>query len=190
LRESIHDSANSCGYNGPVKYSLRDFRQEDFETVWRIDQQCFNPGIAYSRLELSEYLRRPQAFGIVAETSAQGNFVAKSSTDARPSMVGFIVAETWARGRGHIITIDVIPEARKSGVGSTMLRAAESRLSSASCQSVILETAVDNVSALAFYKTHGYNIIKTIPRYYSDGVDALVLKKDLLSPSEPAKLPQ
>jgi len=49
---------------------------------------------------------------------------------------------------------------------------------------------VDNRAALAFYKTHEYNVVKTIPRYYSDGVDALVLKKDLLSPSEPAKLPQ
>ena len=42
-----------------------------------------------------------------------------------------------------------------------------------------LETAVDNISALAFYKRHGYSVIRTWPRYYSNGVDALVLKKDL-----------
>jgi len=30
-----------------------------------------------------------------------------------------------------------------------------------------------------FYKRHGYSVVKTIPRYYSNGVDALVLQKDL-----------
>ena len=42
-----------------------------------------------------------------------------------------------------------------------------------------LEAAVDNSTALAFYKQHGYSVIRTWPRYYSNGVDALVLKKNL-----------
>jgi len=41
---------------------------------------------------------------------------------------------------------------------------------------------VDNIAALSFYKRHGFNVVKTIPRYYSNGVDALLLEKDLLSP--------
>jgi ribosomal protein S18 acetylase RimI-like enzyme len=43
---------------------------------------------------------------------------------------------------------------------------------------------VDNRDALAFYKRHGYYLIKTVPRYYSNGVDALVLEKDLLSAAQ------
>jgi [ribosomal protein S18]-alanine N-acetyltransferase len=167
-----------------VEFTLRDFQQPDFEILWRIDQQCFTPGISYSRLELAEYLRRPRAFALVAESPEDGNGVAPNS------IVGFIVAEAGSRGGGHIITIDVLPEARKIGVGSRLLRAAEERLGAAQCHFVILETAVDNRAALAFYKTHEYHVARTIPRYYSDGVDALVLKKDLLSPSGPAKLPQ
>jgi ribosomal-protein-alanine N-acetyltransferase len=53
---------------------------------------------------------------------------------------------------------------------------------------VRLETAVDNASALAFYKRHKYDLVRTIPRYYPGGVDAFVLRKDLLSPSAPDKL--
>jgi ribosomal protein S18 acetylase RimI-like enzyme len=44
---------------------------------------------------------------------------------------------------------------------------------------VRLETAVDNLPALTFYKRHGYDIVKTMPRYYSNGVDAFSLEKAL-----------
>jgi ribosomal protein S18 acetylase RimI-like enzyme len=38
---------------------------------------------------------------------------------------------------------------------------------------------VDNAVALAFYKRHQYSVVKTIPRYYSNGVDAFVLEKEI-----------
>ena len=180
-----------------MEFTLRDFQQPDFETLWRIDQQCFAPGISYSRLDLAEYMRRPRAFAVVAEAFPNGRpstpgagLAEEPSVAATEFIVGFIVAEAGSRGGGHIITIDVLPQARRAGVGSRLLVVAEDRLRAATCNSVILETAVDNREALAFYNTHEYHVVKTIPRYYSDGVDALMLKKDLLSPPGPAKLPQ
>ena len=165
---------------------MRDFRKEEFETLWRIDQQCFAPGISYSRLELATYLQRPGAFALVADSSSSEsgtpNGMSKKGQSAAPT-VGFIVAELGSRGAGHIITIDVLPQARGMGAGSLLLQAAEDRLRATNCRAVILETAVDNQSALSFYKRHQYTVIKTLPRYYSNGVDGLVLKKDLLSPS-------
>ena len=65
------------------------------------------------------------------------------------------------------------------GLDRFLLRAAEDRLRAAGSRAVGLETAVDNLSALSFYKRHGYNVVKTWPRYYSNGVDALVLRKEL-----------
>ena len=90
------------------------------------------------------------------------------------------MAEADRRGSSHIITIDVLKNARRSGVGSLLLQAAEERLRAARSRSVELETAVDNLTALSFYKRHGYTLIRTIPRYYSNGVDALVLNKELV----------
>jgi ribosomal-protein-alanine N-acetyltransferase len=156
----------SCGYNTPVKFHLRDFRSEDFDTLWKIDQKCFAPGIAYSRMELNFYIKRRGSFTLIAEAEDG-------------SIAGFIVAEGSRNKVGHIITIDVLPPARRFGVGSELLKSAESRLATAGCASVTLETAVDNTSAIAFYKRHSYFLVKTIPRYYSNGVDALVLEKNL-----------
>lgn len=114
-------------------------------------------------------------------TSAFPNEATTNSSAKTPQgkgIVGFIVAESGSHG-GHIITIDVTSAARRSGVGSLLLRAAEDRLGKAGAPSVELETAVDNISALSFYKRHGYSVIRTFPRYYANGVDALVLQKEL-----------
>jgi [ribosomal protein S18]-alanine N-acetyltransferase len=156
-----------------VEFSLREFRREDFESLWSIDQRCFPPGIAYPRRELAAYIRRPGSFTIVAEKAAE----------EPTAIAGFIVAEGSRRSAGHIITIDVLPGCRRGGLGSKLLQAAEDRLRRVQCHAVVLETAVDNASALAFYKRHQYSVVKAVPRYYSNGVDAFVLEKELPGPS-------
>ena len=149
-----------------VQVTIRDYRPEDFQALWALDQSCFQPEIAYTQYELRSYLRRPGAFALVAE----------SGDPSRADVVGFVVAES-ARGIGHIITIDVKSSARRQRIGSALLETAEAQLLSKKCTLVRLETAVDNVSALAFYKRHGYDVLKVIPRYYSNGVDAFLLEK-------------
>jgi [ribosomal protein S18]-alanine N-acetyltransferase len=165
-----------------VWFALRDFREEDFGALWQIDQHCFAPGMAYSRAELAAYTRRAGSFTVVAQTvsadrQTSGNY--RAATGGSSVIVGFIIAEVNRRGLGHIISIDVLPAFRRFGLGSKLLREAENRLAMAECPAVVLETAVDNGAALAFYKRHRYGVVKIVPRYYLNGVDALILEKKL-----------
>jgi ribosomal-protein-alanine N-acetyltransferase len=157
-----------------VPFEIRDSKPEDFETLWWIDQQCFAPEIAYSRQELRTYMRRHGAFTLVA-----ANTTAHSATN-HGGLGGFLVAQSGLTG--HVITIDVLKSSRRAGVGSLLLRSAEERLAAAGSKVVGLETAVDNLAALAFYKRHGYSVVRTWPHYYANGVDALVLEKRLNPP--------
>ena len=166
-------------YNGSVPFRIRPFRKPDFQTLWSIDQICFDPELAYSRLELAFYMRRSGSFTLVAETEGE------ATGSGEPRIVGFIVAESEPRAKhgvkaGHIITIDVVPEARRSGIGSALLEAAERQLVEAGANSVVLETAVNNAPALRFYKGKGYFVEKTTPAYYSNQLDAFVMRKELL----------
>src|SRR5258708_8721089 len=149
--------------------------------MWEIDQACFWPGIAYSQYELNAYMRRWASFTLVAEEAADNK-----SNQATAHVMGFLVAESGRRGVGHVITIDVRPETRQSGVGSALLTAAEARLRAAKNSAVRLETGVDNASPLAFYKHPGYALIKTIPRYYPNAVHPFLPQKNFsLSLSSP-----
>ena len=182
-------SSHTFRYNGAVDFILRDFRPEDLETLWRIDQKCFAPGIAYSRRELSAYVRRRGSFTVVAKSVAPDGMPSPPAADSFGGILGFIVAEAGRRGVGHIISIDVLPGSRRLGIGSRLLSAAEERLRTALCRTVVLETAVDNASALAFYKRHGYSVVEIVPRYYPSGVDAFLMDKGLLSRESAARQP-
>jgi ribosomal protein S18 acetylase RimI-like enzyme len=107
---------------------------------------------------------RPGSFTLVAE--------------AESGIQGFVVAET-RRKTGHIITIDVVAEARRTGVGSALLQAAEEQLLQSGAASVELETPVNNDAAIRFYKQKGYFVEKTVAGYYSGELDALVMSKEL-----------
>jgi ribosomal-protein-alanine N-acetyltransferase len=167
-------------YNVGVSFVVQDSKPEDFETLWRIDQQCFPPGISYSRVELKFYMRRRGAFTLLALRGENGD----GGGERQGRIIGFLVAEAGKTGVGHVITIDVVSAARKLGAGSALLSAAERRLRELNCHSVGLETAVDNVAALSFYKRHKYSVVRTWPRYYTNGVDALVLTKELKQQEE------
>ncbi len=143
---------------------IRAYRKDDFDTLWRIDQECFRPGIAYSRFELGVYLRNANAFTLVAED--------------KKKIVGFITCHRRAK-LGHVITIDVREPARRFGTGTLLLTAGEDKLRDLGCRAVFLETAVDNVAALRFYEKHGYHILRTIPRYYLGEIDALTMTKKI-----------
>jgi len=154
-------------YNGGVPFHIREFEKADFDTLYRIDQACFDPQLAYSRPEMAFYMRRPGSFTLVAEGEGR--------------ILGFIVAEN-RRNRGHIITIDVVADARRVGVGSALLSAAEERLLRAGTRAVALETPVNNEAAIRFYKQKGYFVERTVTAYYSNQMDALVMTKELARP--------
>ena len=166
------------GYNQSVPYILRDGRFSDLDTLWRIDQACFPPGISYSRLELAVYMRRPGALTLVAE---QPRARTKSFGEQPGTILGFLVAQPESKKTGHIVTIDVVGNARRAGIGSRLISAAEERLHAANIESVYLETMTSNASAVEFYKRHGYSIIRTEEGYYPNGADAFVFAKELIS---------
>ena len=92
-------------------------------------------------------------------------------------MTGFIAADV----RRHedlawISTLGVLPEFRRQGLGSQLLRTVEEQIP---VSRVRLSVRASNQPALQMYKSFGYRQHSVWKRYYSDGEDALVLEKTL-----------
>jgi ribosomal-protein-alanine N-acetyltransferase len=148
---------------------LRPYEPSDFEAMHALDQSCYPPGIAYSKRMLRWFLKIPEAICVVAQDA-----------EAIP---GFILCAVDLH-RGHIITIDVSEDRRRSGLGTKLLLAAEAAMVGRGARAIDLETATDNTAGIAFWLRHGYRTVGIIPRYYLDRVDAYLMHKALAPPKE------
>ena len=148
-----------------AKITLRPYTPEDFESLYEIDQACYAPGIAYSRPELRAYLRFPNADCLIATI--------------RGKPAGFCLT-AYRETRGHIITIDVLEAYRRHKIGSRLLEAVESRLAESGVNEVILETATENHSAIAFWEKLGYRTRGIWKGYYPGGRNAYAMIKSIV----------
>jgi ribosomal-protein-alanine N-acetyltransferase len=149
-------------------FTTRDYAPEDFDELLALDQLCFTQGIAYSERELRYFLNRKGGVRLVA---------AREGTEK--GIAGFIVAAVEKGQNAHVFTIDVHPDYQRSGLGTQLMREAEQRFAEAKCRSILLEVAVDNLAAISFYKRHGFSVLKSLPRYYNNSIDGLLLGKKM-----------
>ena len=151
-------------YNPAMLPTLRSYEPHDFAALDKLDQSCFPAGICYSRTTLRYFLTIPSADSTVAEENGR--------------IVGFILSEENPP-LAHIITLDVDTKHRRQGIGTMLLETQETNLASRGVRSILLETAIDNQAAVAFWKTHGYRIEATLKRYYLGRIDAYEMRKIL-----------
>jgi len=95
---------------------------------------------------------------------------------------GFIFMRV-AADEAEIISIGVIPAARKKGLASILLLESIKRAAMSDVVKIFFEVAEDNKTAMAFYETFGFQIIGKRLGYYkrsSKKLDAIVYSLNIL----------
>lgn len=152
---------------------LREAAPRDFARLCRLDQLCFEPGIAYSRRELRRFLDLPHAACIVAEIG--------------PTLCGFALTYRQPLDLAHVVTLDVHPTYRRLGLGRRLIESVLERSAAAGAKRAVLEVAVRNSGAIAFYRVLGFRESGRLASYYGPGLDAFEMGKE---PAwEPARRP-
>ncbi|MEM1583947.1 MAG: ribosomal protein S18-alanine N-acetyltransferase [Nitrososphaerota archaeon] len=81
---------------------------------------------------------------------------------------------------GHVISIAVLPEYRKIGIASSLLKNAMKVLREVyGCSEIFLEVRVSNIPAINLYEKIGFIKVDIIKKYYIDGEDAYVMAREL-----------
>lgn len=123
----------------------------------------------WSAADIATLLQNPSAFALIA-----------SAGDAQ----GFVLA--WAAaGDAELLTVAVVPEARRRGVGASLVSAAGVAALVRGAATMHLEVAEDNAAARALYAKLGYAEAGRRPGYYAatiGRVDAIVMRRTLPRP--------
>jgi len=157
-----------------LSFRLRDFRPEDLETVIHINRTCL-PENYSPYFFMTVHRRYPDLF-IVAERGGR--------------VVGYIMCRIerdffGRRTKGHVISIAVMPEHRRMGIATALMREALARMAGRyRASECYLEVRVSNTPAISLYEKLGFWKDRRVPGYYLDGEDAYIMKKRLdLGPS-------
>ncbi|WP_128477317.1 ribosomal protein S18-alanine N-acetyltransferase [Halorussus pelagicus] len=155
---------------------IRQAVQADLLAVLRIERASFDQPWPFSAFE--RYLGDP-GFLVAAAREESAGYL---DDDSDESVVGYVVANlvpNHGRAFGHIKDIAVHPDYRGEGVGAGLLKRALTVLGARGAQSVKLEVRASNDRAVGLYQDFGFQYLRTIPRYYDDGEDALIMVVDL-----------
>ena len=145
--------------SGPPAIHVRQAERADLLAVYRIETEAFGQPWPFSAFE--QYLGEP---GFLVATS--------------DSVAGYVVADVVSdRGVpvGHIKDIAVHEGKRGEGIGGLLLARALGVLASEGVQATKLEVRESNERAIELYRSYGFEYRTTVPGYYEDGEDALLL---------------
>jgi [ribosomal protein S18]-alanine N-acetyltransferase len=149
-----------------VPITIRQYEPHDFTALYKLDQKCFPPGIAYSKTMLRYFLSQAGSECLVASDGAK--------------IVGFLLSEENPP-LAHLVTLDVAESHRRRGVGTELLRESEAHLAFREVKTVLLETATTNEAGIAFWERHGYRKEAVLKNYYPGRLDAFEMRKKLLA---------
>ena len=99
---------------------------------------------------------------------------------------GGLVLARVAADEAEVLTLAVIPEARRQGIGARLLNAVLRLAEARGARAAFLEVSIGNTAAIALYARAGFTPVGRRARYYADGTDALVLRRALRRPAATA----
>ena len=81
--------------------------------------------------------------------------------------------------KGHLVSVAVLPEYRKKGVGKILVAEAVKGVKMRKCVEMYLEVRCSNNGAVRLYENLGFVIKQQLKSYYRDGEDAFMMAIEL-----------
>ena len=143
--------------------NIRRAEKKDLPEIYEIERLSFKDPYPPFFIEMLLNLN-PSTF-FVAENDKQ--------------IVGYLIT-TKDRCTGHIVSLAVLPQQRRTGIGSALMKTGLENLRILEVETVRLEVRESNRDAQRFYEAHSFEYNHRIVGYYNDE-DALVYYRKISS---------
>jgi len=147
--------------------TIRDMTMDDVPAVGALEHKLFPIDAWPVQMFLDELSQPETRRYLVAETD-----------EGIVGYAGLMCIEPIA----DVQTIAVVPEHEGRGIGSILLTQLIDEARRRGAADVLLEVRADNPRAQQLYVRFGFEQIHVRPRYYRDGVDALIMRLRLGEP--------
>ncbi|MGC8543319.1 MAG: ribosomal protein S18-alanine N-acetyltransferase [Vulcanisaeta sp.] len=135
--------------------------QNDMETVLNLERSIFRPSEQYTLGFINWLCNHCTKYSYIA-------YVGKVP-------VGYIISCIEGFRRGHVISVGVIREYRRRGIGNALMCKSICSMVEGGIDHVILEVRVSNTPAITLYKKLGFEVRDVLRSYYNDGEDAYLM---------------
>jgi len=153
--------------------NIRKFVPNDLQAIMQINRVCL-PENYTDFFFIDLHQRYPETFIIAEENSKYLGYI-MCRIEIGLSNIGL----GGLTRKGHIVSIAVMPQARRRGVAQAVINRAIEGMKYYKAKQAFLEVRVTNEPAISLYKKLDFEISRTINGYYSDGEDAYVMTKKL-----------
>jgi [ribosomal protein S18]-alanine N-acetyltransferase len=154
-------------------FTLRKFKPDDLQSVMQINRACL-PENYTDMFFIDLHERFPETFVVAEERGVLvGYIMCRVEVGLSNLGLGGLVR------KGHVVSIAVMPQARRKGVATALIKAAINGMNYYKAKQIYLEVRVTNAVGVSLYKKLGLEVARTINGYYSDGEDAYVMSKRL-----------
>ena len=143
----------------PANVVVESARLRDLAALARLQRRAFPPRLAYTLPTLALLWALPWVRLLVARRGEK--------------IVGCVIGD-WALDGGRVINLAVDPDARRQGVGTTLLHAIERALGAGDMS---LMVQIENSAARALYRGAGYVEEAEAPNYYGPGRPGIRMRK-------------
>jgi ribosomal-protein-alanine N-acetyltransferase len=137
---------------------IRRSGAQDAGALLEIDQICFSADIAFSHGEIASHLNHPKSIAWAAERAGR--------------ILGYLIAHRPTELVTHVITLDVLPEARRQGIGTALMRRMHKESKQLGVHVIVLEVGIANRPAQTLYEKLRYRYIDKLSGYYHGREDA------------------
>jgi ribosomal-protein-alanine N-acetyltransferase len=163
LRMLLEHAGRDNEISGQAEITIRPFSLTDseLEQLVKIESASFVTD-AYQIEDFRQVYLKCSELSVVAEIDGQ--------------IAGYMMTRRLP-DRGNIFSVAVAPACRRRDVGGALFRYTVNRLNEWGIARIELELRKTNEAGASFWKRMGFVPVSTIPNFYDDGSEALLMRK-------------